>query len=461
MNIQVEDISETRKKAVASVTSDEIAAAEKELLGQFTNQAKIKGFRPGKAPANLIKTRYKQELADELKHKVMGDAYKKAIDESKLDVLSVIDVDEVELTADADAEFSFTVDIRPSFEVPDYKGIAVTVPSVEATEEEFQRTLDYVMNQRAEFNEADKAAEKGDYVRLDYTPTLDGAPIEELVEGNPIYGSQTGTWEEAGSEDAPGVRAVVDGIVGMSAGDEKTVEQTFDDDFVVEGLRGKTVQYAIKVHEVREKKLPAIDEAFLKGFGVETEEAFNQRLKDDIRSQKEQRNSNMTREQLMKELTSRVDFALPESAVEGETQSVLREFMARQMQQGATEEQFEEQKEQLFDGASAAARERIKGQLILSEIAQKEKVDVTEQDMQQAIYEQAMQTRTKPEDLIKQLREDRNRVQQLQQNILFGKVLDLIEKEADVTIKEEEPHVHDVDCDHDHAEGEACNHDKK
>ncbi|WOO42170.1 trigger factor [Rubellicoccus peritrichatus] len=451
MNILVEDISETRKKAVASITGDETASAEKELIGQFAQQARVPGFRPGKAPANLIKTRYKKDIAEELKRKLTSEAYQKATTESEIQVLSIVSVDEADFVSGEDAEVSFTFDVRPTFELPDYKGLPITVPPAEPTEEEIKNTRDHILNQRAEYDVTENAAEKGNYVKLDYEGKIDDQLISEMVEDQPIYGTQNGTWEEAGSEDAPGIRAVIDGIIGMKAGDEKDVEHVFADDFQIEALKGKTATYHIKVEEVREKKLPEINEEFLKSFNVETEEAFQDRIKDDIRSQKEQQVMGAKREQVIGQLSEKVDFPLPESVVEGETNGVLSDFIARNMQQGVTEEQLEEQKDKLFEGASKAARDRVKAQLLLSAIAEKEEIKVEDQDIQQAIMQEAMQTRVKPEDLVKQLREDRGRLSRLQQNCLHNKALDFLVSQATVTeAAPEEGHEHDENCDHDH-----------
>lgn len=447
MNIQSEDINETRKKITATISGDEIASAEKELLAEFAKSAKIQGFRPGKAPLNLIKGRYKKELAEELKRKLTGQAYQDAIKD--LHVMSVVSVDEADFVPGQDAVVTFTFDLRPAFELPDYKGLPVTVPSTEATDEEFERTKEYILNQRAEYNVAEKAAEVGDYVKLDYAGTVDGQPVGELVPGNAMYGDQTNTWEEAGSEDAPGVRCIIDGIVGMKAGDEKNVEQTFADDFQVEALRGKTAKYHVKVHEVREKKMPEMNAEFLKGFNVETEEAFIQSIKDDIKSQKENQANGQKREQVIQQLSGKVEFPLPESIVENETQYVLRDFMARNMAQGAKEEDFEERKDELFAGASKAARDRIKAQLLLSAVAEKEGIKVEQDDIQQAIMQQAMQSRRKPEDIVKELQADRQRVAQLQQNVLHNKALDFLVSQATVTVGEA-PHVCDEHCEHDH-----------
>lgn len=440
MNIQVEDINETRKKVVASLTGTEITEAEQLVMRDFSKQARLPGFRPGKAPANLIKSRYKKEISGELSRKLTSQAFEKAIKEGDLQVVAVVDAEDKTFTAGQDETLTFTLDVNPTFELPDYKGVPVTIPPSEPTDQEYEQTRDYILNQRAEYDIAEKAAEAGDYVKLDYSGTVEGSPVSELATDLPVYGEQNGTWEEAGNQTVPGVRSVIDALVGMKAGDEKDVEHTFPEDFEVEALRGKTATYHVKVHEVREKKLPKLDDPeFLKGFGAESAEDFEKKIRDDIRSQKEEHSNRVKRDGVIGELAKRVDFPLPESAVESETQRMLREFMARRMTQGASQEEFEQHREQLVTGATNAARERIKAQFILQAIAKKENIEVGDTDLQQAIINRAMASRTKPEDLVKQLSQDRSQLAAFRDTVLFNKTLDFLAKEATVTVGEPTP----------------------
>ncbi|MGE9295078.1 MAG: trigger factor [Puniceicoccales bacterium] len=434
MKVTVEDVNETRKKVHVSVDAGEIATEEKGLLKQFAQSAKLPGFRPGKAPANLIKSKYKNELKAELGRKVVSKAYEQGVKESGLDVYAVVEMDGGDIEPGAEeAELSFTFDIRPTFELSDYKGVAVTVPKTEVTDEEFEQTKDYILNQRAEYNVCEKAAEKGDYVKVSYEGKIGEERIADLVEDKPIYGTQTNTWEQAGDDQSPGIQAVVQGLLGMSAGDKKDVEETFAEDHEVEALQGKTATYSIEVHEVREKKLPEMDEEFLKGFQVESVEQFEERIKDDIRSQKQQHADGQKRQQLLDELMARVDFPVPESAVESERNQMLQQHVQQAMQQGATEEQLEENKDSLVEQAGEAAVKRVKSQLILGHIALKEEIKVENEDMQRAIMNQAMQSRTAPDEIVKRLQKNREQLQELQQAVLFQKTLDFLVDAANVT----------------------------
>lgn len=433
MKITVEDINDTRKTVIVDVPVTAVAEEEKALLGEFARQARLPGFRPGKAPEQLIRGKFKKEIAEELNRKLTSKAYDFGLKESKLEVFTIVSVDGGEFKSGEEGQVKFTLDVQPQFELPEYKGVEVVLPKAEAKDEDVEKAWDYLLNQRAEYNVADKAADKGDYVKLSYEGKVDDQLISEIAPEAPIYGTQATTWEEAGSEDAPGVRAIIDGVVGMRAGDKKEVEQTFADDFEVESLRGKKAVYTIEVSEVREKKLPEVDEAFLNSMQCKTEEELRERIRQDILSSREQELENLKRQQILDKVAAEVEFPLPQSALESETQSILADYMRREMTRGQSEEDFEKQKETLFAQAGNAANNRVKMQILLMEIARKEKIELAEQDIQQAVLQEAQRNRMSPDDLVKELRKNRAYLNNIQRNALFGKVVDFLSKEAKVT----------------------------
>ncbi|MGF1450006.1 MAG: trigger factor [Opitutales bacterium] len=438
MKVTLEEVSDTRKKAVVDVPAETIDATEKTVLQSLADQAKVPGFRPGKAPAHMVRQRFKKELADELNRRLVSKAYEAVQAEDGLKVYSVIEVTGDTYNPGEATQTSFTIELQPEFDLPEYKELPVTVQPTDATDDEVERAIDHLRRERADFKTVERAAQAGDYVKLSYTGTLDGQPVAELVPDQPIFGTQESTWEEAGATDAPGVQSVVQGILGMAAGDTKTVEEPYPEDFPVEALRGKTVQYAIEVAEVRERELPPLDETFFKAFDVESEEQLRERLRDDIQSQKAQQNENARRAQIMDRLLAGMSFGLPESALERETQTLLAQYMSRQMQQGASEAQFEENKQQLHAQAQDAAVNRLRGQFVLMRIAEKEKIELANEDLNRAVMQMAMQTRQRPEELVRELKKDRNRLNDLQRQILLQKTLSWLSEQANVTEQQPE-----------------------
>ena len=264
--------------------------------------------------------------------------------------------------------------------------------------------LEQILSQRAEFKEVEKAAAEGDYVRCGYEGTLDGKPlIETFPELPAMYGTQKTTWEEAGAKESPGVRAIIDGVVGMKAGDEKSVNMDFPEDFEPADLAGKSVTYAIKVEEVREKVMPEMDAAFFEALKVKDEAELREQVAENIKNQKQQQNFQAERQQITDQLLQAVDLELPQSGLESETEALLRNFMQRNMQQGASEADFEKNKAELHASATQAAIERMKSRIILGKIAEKEKIKAENEDFSRLIMQEAMQTGQKPEKLVKEI----------------------------------------------------------
>jgi len=425
----VQDINPTRKTIAVTVTSEEITKQEAKLIKDFQRQAKIPGFRPGKAPENMVRSRFAKDIQQELKQRVISQAHQEGVAGADFEVFTIVELEEGEITSGQDAVITFTVDVIPEFNLPAYEGLKVSAEPTDASDEEVTKMLDQILSQRAEFNVAEKAAEKGDYVQCGYVGKIGDELVADLVPDATMYGSQKTTWEEAGSEDAPGVRAIIDGLVGMKAGDAKEVTMEFPEDFKPEALAGKTAVYSLEAKEVREKVMPEMDEAFFKSLQVKDEAELRERIAENISNQKKQQNANAERQQITEELLKAVDFPIPESGVERETESVLRDFMRRNMQQGVSAEEFEKHKESLHEGASKAAHDRLKSRLILTKIAEKEKIKVENEDFSRMIMMEAQQTGQNPEKVVKELRKDQSRINDMRREIILGKTMDwLLEK---------------------------------
>jgi trigger factor len=427
----IQNINETRKTITVSFAAAEIATLEAQVIKDFQSEAKIQGFRPGKAPENMVRMRYAKELKQELKQRVISKAHEAGVAKADFEIFGIVDLNEGEISATSDATLTFTVDVLSAFEVPEYAGLKLTNPPTEVSAEETDKMFNQLLNQRAEYTAAEKAAEKGDYVRCSYEGKIGDESVANLVPDSPMFGTQKSTWEEAGSEESPGVRAVVDGVVGMKAGDEKEVTMDFPSEFNLEPLAGKSAVYTITVEEVREKVLPEMDEAFFQGLQVKDEAELRERIAENIESQKKQQNATAERQQITEQLLASVEFAIPASGIESETDAVLRDFMQRNMQQGVSAEEFEQHKEQLHEGASKAAHDRLKSRLILSKIAEKEKIKVENDDFSRMIMMEAQQSGEKPEKLVKELQKDRSRIDRMRSEIILGKTMDLLLEKAE------------------------------
>ena len=451
MKIEVKDINETRKQLLVEVSADEVSREEKNVLGEFTTHAKVKGFRKGKVPEKMLRTKFGKNIKKELTQRLSSSAYQQALKESKLNVVNLLNVEGNEFSAGQDAAVTITVDTKPEVSVPDVSDVELEEVSTEVSTEDLEDTFQQILGERATFEPVERAAKAGDYVKCSYEGRIGDQPVAELVTDRPAFGTQKSTWEEAGEsrEGVPSVEAIVAGLVGMKAGDEKDVEQEFPEDFEVEVLQGKTVAYHLSVEEIREKILPEMDEAFFKGLGVDDEEHLRKGIRQNLEQQKKQQANSVHRRQITEALQDRSEFSVPESIHESETQTVLQELVNINHQQGVTEQELEENKEQLHAVAQQSATNRIKLRYILLQHAHDKELGVEDREVQSVIFNEARRKQVKVEDLVKDLRKDPSIVEGIREDILVEKAL----HEILHAIKGEDccdGHHHDHGHDHEH-----------
>lgn len=434
MNIQVQDLSPTRKSLTVNLDATEVAAEYQAVIREVAQQVRIPGFRPGKAPAQLVLKQYGKAVGDEFKQKVVGKAYRDGIRESKLDVIQVVKISEGDLAPDKFAGIVIVVDVRPSFELPDYHGLTLTVSATEPTELEINAAIEGLRSERADFKVAERPSQKADYVKIAYEGTVDGTPALDLVPDKQIYAKVPQTWEEVEGEHEGLIPGLGKQLAGLSVGDKKDIAISYPAEFPqAAGLAGKTVSYAVEVLEIRERVLPELNEEFFKSNQVSDLDGLRAKVVAGLKQRKEQENLVGKRRQALEALAAKVEFPAPESLVEQETQAVVRQFIQENQRRGVSVEQLQQDKDQILANARAAAETRVKHQILLARIAEKEQLQVEATDIDNFLYRQSMQTGVKPEKLVKDLTNDRERLRAVQQGILFDKAVELLVAKAVVT----------------------------
>jgi trigger factor len=434
VNIQLESVSDTRKNLVVTLDPTEVDAEHKAVLTEIAKQVSIPGFRPGKAPAAFVAKRFGKEIAEEFKQKIVTKAYRSALDKEKLDVLNIVSVEPGKVEVGLSAAVTIAVDVRPEFTLPEYVGLPTEVASTDATDAEVDQVIEGMRAERAEFKAADRPAAKGDYVKLAYEGSVEGKPIADLAPDKQIYAKVPQTWEEVEGTNEGVIPGLGKHLAGLKAGDKKTIDIAFPADFApVPALAGKTAAYAVEVLEVRERSLPPLDEAFFKANQADNLDALKTSVRNNLKAQKDYQNRSEQRRQVTEALAAKVDFPVPDSLVEQETQGVLRQFIEENMRRGVPAEQFEKDKKELYDNARKAAAKRVKLQLVLAKIAEAEKLQVDDKDIDAFIYRESMRTQQKPDKLVKTLTSDREQLRAVQQSIIFDKAVDFLVAKAKVT----------------------------
>jgi trigger factor len=449
MNHTIETLSDTRVKVTVTVSADEVTGHEREALRDVSAQARVPGFRPGKAPEELIRRRFAKAIAEETTRRCVSAAYEYAKDKPEQKVYTLIDAPDASFAPGVETVQSFTFDLMPKVELPTYFGVETKVKPVVIKDEEVDAEVENLRKSRASYNPVERAAKAGDYVKVSYKGTIDGADIAGMTDKK-IWGTQENTWEEAG-EAGPntlGVPAVVEGVIGLAAGESKDVEQTFEENHEAEALRGKKGTYHLTVHEVRERVLPELNDEFFKGVKAENLDDLKSKIRTEMTNRLSYNRHMAQREQITRFLLESCQFEVPQSAIDGEKREVIERIMMENMQRGVPREEFENHKEELDKSAQEIALIQCRRNFILVDIATKEKVEATPDDFNRAITLQAMQMRVKPADLVKELTKDKSNFRRMQRDIVLDKTMELLAEKATVVESDDAEESHEG---HDHA----------
>ena len=432
MNTNIENINDTRKKIVVSFTANEAADETAKITDQFVREAKIAGFRAGHAPKAMVEKSY----ADAIKAQTERALTSKAIDAmNKIEDFDLYAIVNIENDSKDGFVLTFTADVYPEVKLPETLETKVELKSTDASAEEVDQAVEYYRNQRAKYDEVDREIKKGDFVRLSYAGKIDGKSVAEIAKDMPLFGDQKSTWEEAGNVDAPGVQGIVQGIIGMKKGEKKTISHEFPKEFPIKDLAGKKADYDVEIFEIREKVLPEINEEFLKTFEAKDLDDLKAKIKENIEAEKKNNNEVMKRQLAVEQLVEKVSFSIPESALEDERDSIIQEMMMRFMSSGASREDIEKNKDALIETSKSEAEGRAKMRIFLNRVAKANDLKIDNEDMSRTLWQEAMRTRTKPEELIKQLKKDAARANRLRSDALLQKAINFIAEKAAVEIK--------------------------
>ena len=427
VNVSVENLAPCKKLVRVELDAAAVDAAFDAITKEFQKQAVLPGFRPGKAPRDMVVRKYAAEIKEEAKRKLIGDNYRKAIEEQKLHVIGYPDIEEVQFERGQALQFTATVETAPEFQLPEYKGLPAVLETKTVTDADVARALDLLRGQHTKFETVARPLAGGDIAVVNYTGACEGKPITELAPTAKGLTEQKNFWVETESGSfIPGFAAQ---LIGAQAGEKRTVNVDFPADFVTPQLQGKKGVYEVELVEVKQKVLPALDDELAKKFGAENLEKLTAGVRADLENELRYSQSKAVRNQTVRALLGRVNFDLPETAVAAETRNVVYDIVRQNTQRGIGRELIEKQKDEIYSAAAGSAKERVKLAFLVQRIAEQEKITVTQEDALKRAQQLAMMYQMPFDQFLKDLQK-RNGVNELYDQVLHEKVLDLIEKHA-------------------------------
>lgn len=427
MNVTIENLGPCKKLARFEVPAEDVDKAFEDITKDFCKHAAVPGFRPGKAPRAMIVQQYEGDIAKEVQRKLMGDTYRQAVKDHKLDVVGVPDIEEVQFGKAKSMIFTATIETAPDFQVPEYRGLPAKRGPRVVSEDDMTKALDALRAQAAAFTTVDRVIAEGDYAVVNYTGTCEGKPITELVPAARGLTEQKNFWIEIKPDSfIPGFAMQ---LVGAKAGDQRHVTVGFPADFVTPQLAGKQGEYDVEVVEIKERKLPALDDEFARKYDAESMEKLREGVRQDLQNELNLKNKRSVRNQVVRALTERVHFELPDSMVQHETRNVVYDIVSENQQRGISSDILEKQKEQIYSAANQSAKERVKVAFLFQKIAAKEGIRATPEEVNMRVVVLAQAHKMAPTKLLKEL-EKRDGLSEVVQQIVHEKVVDFLEDQA-------------------------------
>jgi trigger factor len=427
VNVTVETLAPCRRLVRVEVDASTVDAALDKTTADFQREARFPGFRPGKAPRDLVTRTYGKQIEDEAKKRLISDHYRKAMEEQKLRAVGSPDIEEIQFGRGQILQFAATIEIVPDFSLPEYKGIPIKRDLRAVTDEDMQRALDVLREQHASYKDVTRPVQTGDFVVVNYSGTTEGKPLTELAPTARGLTQQSNFWLHI--EPGSFIPGFTEQLVGAQKGEHRTVNVDFPADFVAPQLSGKKGTYEVDIVQVKAKILPELNDEFAKAFGAEGLEKLKAGVRRDLENELEFKKKRTLRSQLVRSILERVQFDLPESVVLNETKSVIYDILRENEQRGISKATIDQQKDEIYNAAANNAKDRVKASFVLGQIAEKEGIKVSQQELTGRIVYLAEQNHIKPEKFVKQLKE-RNAIGQIHEQILSSKVLDFLETNA-------------------------------
>jgi len=420
MKVNVESPSNTERRVEVFIPKEEVIGKLEEVFKELEREAKIKGFRPGKAPRRVIEATYGSYIFEEVSSRLVSQSFEKALEE-----VSVIPISRPRIIKDKierDKEFHYTAvfEVIPEFEVKEYIGIELKKQKREVKEEDVERVLNQLRERGAQAKAIgeDREVRTGDYLIIDYVGTLDGKPVKDLKakDAQVIVGDKRLMAE------------FEDNLIGMKKGEEKEFEFTYPEDFQMKGVAGKTIKFTATVKEILEKILPELDDDFSKDLGEENLEGLKKKIREDLEKRVNKEFEDKLKGELIKVLLERNPFDVPPSLIENETLRLKREFALNLERHGLKLPVLNDEAGGNFRNR---AEQNVKASIILGAIARKEGVQVDEDEVDNKLIEISKSAAVTFQK-VREIYEKNNMIDSLKASLVEDKVLNFLIEKSDV-----------------------------
>lgn len=413
---KMKDISGCKKEIHIEISAEDVNREWEKVVAQYSAKAKIKGFRPGKAPKDMVQRMYYPDIRETVINNLVPSALNRELTEKKIDPIGQPVISDLHFKKDEPIRFKLTVEIWPEFSLPDYKGIKVSEKKASVTEKEMAESLEELQAKSAQYVPAEQRGIKdGDYVVAEIkgknTKTKRYLPTEKVV----IL---------AGHKDNE--NALNKNLAGLKPGDRTHFTILYKKDHDNKRLAGQEIDYDLKVESIKEKKLPEIDDDFAKELGdYKNLRDLKTKLKGQLLESKKGAQRREMAEEIIGKIAEQISLELPESAIEAESRALLERQLASLQQKNLSKEAIKSLQKEVRE----RAMKNIRNHLILTKIAEEEKIEVSEEEIKEEMKVLA-KTHNVPLAKVIESINKQGQKEELKDNMLIRKTVDFLVKSA-------------------------------
>ncbi|MCJ8276789.1 MAG: trigger factor [Bdellovibrionales bacterium] len=385
MKTNVESLSNLEKKLNVEIPVEEVNAEFLNAFKYLQKNVEIKGFRKGKTPIDKIRSIYTDKIKGDVAQNLVQGAYYKALKEHDLIPIGMPDIDFEK--PEEDKVFSFTAkfEVQPEIEVKKTDGLSVEKEKLEIQDDQIQKTIDQILENQSKMEEVKLVRDlaKGDFAQIDFKGFMDGQPLEN--------GEAQGHVLEIGSDSfIPGFE---EALIGMKQEEKKTISLSFPEDYHVENLKGKPVQFEVTLHKINKKVTPELNDEFVKGLGEHnTVDEFKTQLRKDMEMNEEKRIEQDMKNRLFKSLVKENSFDVPEILVKEQREALVKDFQQRMQGQGFNDKDFAEYQEKWGNDFDETAEFMVRSALLIQKISKDNELNATSAELDAKLQEFADQT---------------------------------------------------------------------
>ncbi|MFH0952966.1 MAG: trigger factor [Verrucomicrobiota bacterium] len=402
MKVKVEEAGPCRKTLRVEMPAERVSGEYQKALAEYAKFARIDGFRPGKAPRQLVERHFQKDIEQTLKDRLIPAGYEEALQQEKIDPVAVLGVHDVSFLMGHPLSFSVTLDVPPKFDLPKYQGIPLEGKKAEVADKDIEEAIAHLREQNARWDEVSgRPVQRGDLVQIDYEGFCEGKGVEELAPKAAGLGKGKDFWMLA--DENAFLPELSDGLVGANLGEKKQILVDFKADFPEPAVAGKKCTYFVDVKGLREKKLPAADQSLFEALKVDSEDALKAKVREDLLHAKEDMEKRRLKSEIVKHLLANTKLDVPASIVEEETRETVYDIVRENSYRGVSREDIESKKDEIFQVASRNAVEKVKARYILHRIAEEEKIAASEEDLAARVAEMAARYNIPPPSLREEL----------------------------------------------------------